>query len=1117
MSLHFTEYTTNMKSIFLPFLVVFPCFAHAQTMDTIAATRLVDSLVLVSRNLANERDFEKAIAINEAAEKTALLQLGRKSAAYGNACFNHGRILHLKSDFQNAEQWYLNSREIQEKTLGKMNPNYATTLNNLGALYISMGQYEKVGPLYQEALAIREQLLGKEDPAYLSSLNNLAIFYKDTGKTELAEPLFIDSKELRGKVFGKEHPKYASSLEGLGVLYLETGRYEQAEQLLITAKTIREKVQGRSHPDYFSCLTNLAVLNMETGRYEKAEPLYLEAKNLMEQTLAKGDPNYSKSLNNLANLYLQLGEYEKVEPLYKKALANLESSSGNENPDYARYLNNLATFYFTIGDLDKAEAIFLEVNVIREHTLGKAHPDYATSLGNLASLYKRLNQFSKALPLYQEVKSIYENSEKKNEKLYALNLENLSSLYLNTGELKKAETLALDAVSRLDKLLGKAHPDYAKSLYILADVQKAKGQTVQAEALYHEALSIYDKSLGKLNTDYKDCLFNLIGLHQSLGNYEKAGPLARELSDLTQAIISRGIFYLSELELNKYLLSFSDNQNLLLSLAEDTANKDTRNVGTCYDNILFIKGFLLQSINQVKRMAMSDTAATQKLLLLKSYERRLASEYAKAKAERIGVAELEAHANDLEKDIARSVSNFGEAMRQVTWREVQQKLKPGEAAIEFVQYQYFGKKQTDSTMYVALLLRPGMKQPQFVPLFEEKSLDSLLHTQGQRKADYVNSLYAVAERGARPLNKPEKSLYEMLWQPLEQSTQASRGGVGLLDGVQTIYFSPVGLLHRLNVGAIPITEEETVADRYDLVELGSTRQLAMPSGTFLPNQDAVLFGGIKYETESIALQQEKEDYSDKFELKPGQLSTKNIDATLRGGSWNYLKWTDREVTALAPILETSDFQTTTLRGEDATESAFKTIGSSGASPRVLHIATHGFFFPDPPPQPSKKGADPNAASGIGGINASEPVFKMSEHPMIRSGLILAGGNFAWENGRPVAPGMEDGILTAYEISQMNLANTELVALSACETGLGDIQGNEGVYGLQRAFKIAGVKYLIMSLWQIPDFQTQELMTTFYTKWLSEKMTIPNAFRAAQKEMREKYQNPFFWAGFVLVE
>ena len=129
---------------------------------------------------------------------------------------------------------------------------------------------------------------------------------------------------------------------------------------------------------------------------------------------------------------------------------------------------------------------------------------------------------------------------------------------------------------------------------------------------------------------------------------------------------------------------------------------------------------------------------------------------------------------------------------------------------------------------------------------------------------------------------------------------------------------------------------------------------------------------------------------------------------------------------------------------------------------------------------------------------------------------MAGGNNAWK-GVPTSVGEEDEILSAYEISQMNLSNTELVVLSACETGLGDIQGNEGVYGLQRAFKIAGVKYLIMSLWQVPDKQTSILMITFYKKWIEDKMEIPQAFHAAQKELRELGLDPYQWAGFVLVE
>lgn len=211
----------------------------------------------------------------------------------------------------------------------------------------------------------------------------------------------------------------------------------------------------------------------------------------------------------------------------------------------------------------------------------------------------------------------------------------------------------------------------------------------------------------------------------------------------------------------------------------------------------------------------------------------------------------------------------------------------------------------------------------------------------------------------------------------------------------------------------------------------------------------------------------------------------------------------------APLLTGAGLQPVVRKGGAATEAFFKTIGEAApGTPRILHIATHGYFFPDP---------KPSAAGFETSPTVDEPVFKRSEHPMIRSGLLLAGANHAWVTGKPLRPGLEDGVLTAYEISQMDLSKTELVVLSACETGLGDIQGNEGVYGLQRAFKIAGAKYLVMSLWQVPDFQTQELMTVFYQKWLTENMPIPDAFQAAQQLMRKKYEHPYFWAGFVLVE
>ncbi|MBK6994836.1 MAG: CHAT domain-containing protein [Lewinellaceae bacterium] len=501
---------------------------------------------------------------------------------------------------------------------------------------------------------------------------------------------------------------------------------------------------------------------------------------------------------------------------------------------------------------------------------------------------------------------------------------------------------------------------------------------------------------------------------------------------------------------------------------------------------------------KLNHLAASDTNSEEIHLRLKGYRRRLASEYAKPIAERIDVEVLHEKANTAEKELARTVAGYTEVIRQVKWQEVQSALKPNDAAIEFVHFKVNFPKTTDNTVYAALLLLPGAEQPRFIPLFEEKQLDSLLLRNSDRNELYVKQLYSLANRGVIVVDKPRKTLYNILWQPLEKE----------LIGVNTIYYAPSGLLHRLNLAAIPINPDSVLSDRYQLVELGSTRQLVIPNQVKSSTNDALLFGGIRYEADTTVIRSSNTRPDSSSIVSRGALNFSYADSTLRSGQWNYLPFTEKEVNSVEKMLQKGGVNTQTYAAYNATEEAFKSIGASGnPSPRILHIATHGFFFPDP-----------QTSEGIKTLpTLNEPVFKISEHPMIRSGLILAGANHAWKTGTPLKPGMEDGILTAYEISQMNLSNTELVVLSACETGLGDIQGNEGVYGLQRAFKIAGAKYLIMSLWQVPDKQTSLLMTTFYKKWLEANMTIPEAFRAAQKELRDAGLDPYQWAGFVLVE
>ncbi|MEO6036930.1 MAG: CHAT domain-containing tetratricopeptide repeat protein [Saprospiraceae bacterium] len=899
--------------------------------------------------------------------------------------------------------------------------------------------------------------LGHETATYAGACYNHGRAYYFQGDFPAAEKWYLEALNIRERVLGKQHRDYAQTLNNLANLYWKIRNYEKAEQLNLQALSIRGKILGKEDLDYAASLSNLANVYFDMGDYEKAEPLQLEAKAIREKNASILNPDYAWNLIYLSSLYFEMGDYEKAIRFNLEATAIQEKTVGKEDPDYAWSLNNLANSYWKMGDYKKFESLNLEAKDIREKALGKEHIDYAWSLLNLANLYFDLGNYGKAELFYLEAKPIFEKASGNQDPKYAWILNNLGNVYRKLGNYELAEKLHLETKAIREKVLGKGHPDFSASLY------------------------------------------NLANLYCEMGRYNQAEPLFEQLAYLNQSLIVKALRHSSERESNIYLRGFSLDQDQILSFTQITADKKFDTPQICYDNSLFYKGILLYAANQVKRIALSDSASSEKFYLLRSYERRLAIEYTKPISERKNVAELEEAADLLEKDLARTTTGYGKAMRQVKWQEVQAALKPGEAAVEFVHYRYAIPSATDSIMYAALVLRQGDIQPVFVPLFEEKALAMVLHgTTGSNNFLKINALYAQKSAGKR-----EASLYELIWQPLEALFKMSNSPAE----VRTVYCSPTGLLHRINLAAIPGRDEQPFGDHRQIVVLGSTRQVAIaPASPLPPNNNAYLAGGIRYDTDSITIACANRIIGaspDPYAQPNGLAFQTDRVAGNRNGALDYLTATAVEVHEIGQMLHTAGIQAKVDTGFYATEETFRQLGVGRPSARIIHLATHGYFFPDPPKRQTQD------------IDR-EPVFKMSEHPMIRSGLILAGAKQAWLTGKHPA-GLEDGILTAYEISQMDLSGTELVVLSACETGLGDIVGNEGVFGLQRAFKIAGAKYLIMSLWKVDDQSTQDFMTTFYRHWITEKQTIPDAFRATQHEMRTQHPSAYDWAGFVLIE
>jgi CHAT domain-containing protein len=415
-------------------------------------------------------------------------------------------------------------------------------------------------------------------------------------------------------------------------------------------------------------------------------------------------------------------------------------------------------------------------------------------------------------------------------------------------------------------------------------------------------------------------------------------------------------------------------------------------------------------------------------------------------------------------------------------------LSKNEAAIEFIRFRLFNNNWTDSIMYAALVLLPGENNAMFVPLCEEKQLKKILRFSNNTGKAAISYLYPAA--GTETAVSSE--LYRLVWQPLQP----------FLNNIHTVYYAPCGLLCKLSFAALHAGRGQMLADKHILKQLLCTRSLAWPEENKNYFTSVGLWGNIDYNHTVAAIKDSLPVYdSARAVLFTPVYDVSTLNKSFYKGLWPSLPGTKTETEIIFSLLKEKNITCTLATETNAGEEQFKSM--DGNAPDLLHIATHGFFL---------SGV---AASQTNNYYSYENnSFSLQQNPMFRSGLLLAGANAYWPgNARP--GNTEDGVLTAYEIAQLDLSNTKLSVLSACETALGDIEDNEGVYGLQRAFKMAGVKQVLMSLWKIPDDETSAFMLLFYTSLLTSN--DPNiALHNARLAMKEKYP-PYYWAGFVLLE
>ena len=1042
----------------------------------------------------NSGNFARAEVYFKEVKETREKVLGKNHPDYIESCDILGTVYAMTGQFEPAASLFLEVKSFKEKEQGKMSPDYAETLNMLASVYTMMGENEKAESLRLEMLQVTASIFGKEHLQYATGCNSLAVLYKDMGQYEKALPYFIQSRSLFAKIIGMNNPEYAEACNSLGALYLTMGRYLESEMLFIETKNIREKILGKTDPAYAASCSNLGAVYRDMGPYEKAKSLYFEAMDICKKTIGTENESYVLSCNNLAILYAGINEYEKAELLFIEAKQIREVLSGKESPEYSFSCNNLSNFYRELGQYAKAETLNLEAIQVLEKKIGVENIQYATTISSLGILYSIQKQYEKAEPLFLEAKRIWEKILGKEHPDYAGSCDRLGNIYSNTGQNEKAEALFKEALLINEKTMGKESPAYAINCTNLAVLYWKLGKYERSEPLLLEANKILEKNFGKNNLNYNQSLNNLGNLYWTLGQAEKANTFYKSSFENEYENVRKIFQFSSEKEKYLYLkevAGLSDSYFSFYASAYPISKQ-----GFAYDVSLINREMILSSLLEMRHFlyTTNDTVAKSIYNKWTEIKQQLAFFYSNSSYRFANeIKKLEGKGNELEKELNR-IADFKEqtTRKDKNWKAIQQSLKPGEASIEFAAFNYYnGKKQTDSTLYIALVLRKDRAEPQLVHLFEKKQLEVLLKKTGKNDYQGISKFYGSGKENDTLFSGSR--LFQLIWHPLDS----------VLSGISKVFYTPAGLLHRIAFAGLPLNEKQLLSDKYKLVQLSTTASVIGLKSTILSaKQNLILYGGIAYNADTSKLKTTVFKYGYKNDIVSRSLPG-NIE---RGNTWQDLPGTLLEITAIENLAKKNKFAVTTRSGIEANEESVKALNGV-QSPYILHIATHGFFFADPVQEKKEVGiADRGSAVQL----------KTSDDPLMRSGLLLAGANKSWLSGK-TSSGMQDGILTAYEVSNMYLPNTKLAVLSACETALGDIKGSEGVYGLQRAFKMAGVQSLIMSLWKVPDEETAEFMQLFYGN-LFKRQTFSDAFYNTQTTMKNKYRNdPYRWAAFVLIQ
>ena len=1002
---------------------------------------------------------------------------------------NMGMVFLDMGRYEDAEQLLKEALEMRRRLYQSDNFDLAQSVNNMAVLYQIMYRVKESELLLKEALEMRRRLYKSDNLNLAQSIYNMAALYQSIGRNEEAKSLLKEAFEMFRRLYKYDHPELAKSINNVATIYKTMGLYEEAESLYQEALEINRRLYKYDHPELAESISNIAALYNAGGRYKEAEPLYQEALEMYRRLYKYDHPDLAQGINNMAALYQSMSRYQEAESLFKKALEMRRRLYKSDHPDLAQGINNMAALYQSTGRYQEAESLFKEALKMMRRLYKDDHPDLTKSINNMAGIYKDMGQYGEAEPLFKESLEMTRRLYHYDNHDLAIIISNLAGLYHSIGRYKEAEPLYKESLEIMRRLYKDGYYDLAQNINNMAELYKAMGRYKEAEPLYKESLKMYRRLYKGDNSDLASIIYNTAGLYKSMKRYKEAEPLFLEALSTEKRLFNNNSYGLTEEELGYLWNTFADKFELFSSfvIQRDSENPMIRE--QYYNSHLFSKALLFKSTQKVKQQILSsnDKDLIKKYNKLRSIGEKKNKYGSLTKEEllriRMNYDSLVTSGRELEKELSLRSEVFANEYdkKDVIFSDVRSKLNDNEAAIELIRIQYYDKHWTDTVYYAALIVtKQTKKYPEYVLIENGKELEKEYLAEYQSKNANVSQTF-----------DKDVISYSRYWSKISEK----------LKGIKRVYISLDGVYNQISLQSLYNPETgKYLGEDLDLRILTSTKDLVKgKNGRKVNKRSAELFGNPSYRLGKKSY--EKIAANIPLVTQRGDILNDNVKEGLKGGDYcKELPETEQEVKEIYSLLKDKGWSCNLYTDSMALEERVKSVQNPG----ILMISTHGYFLSD-----MEKKEDKFLLMG----KEKERVY---DNPLLRSGLILAGA-CNWEERLKENQNYDDGKLTANEVMNMNLDNTDLVVLSACETGLGEVRNGEGVYGLQRAFQQAGAKNVLMSLWKVNAESTKKLMVSFFKKWLSGE-EIHEALKDAQNELRQipEYDHPSYWSAFVLI-